>query len=97
MSGGSFNYAYHHVSSFVYELKNKLDAQQHGEAEKMPDTVLKMLSRISVVAELSSDLMREVEYLFSHDTSEGTFMRRVEKIMDEFSDKTEQMEFDDDA
>lgn len=82
MSGGSFDYAYSSVSRFADDLRNKLDEQgkPNGEGWTQPEwtpDVSAKLAEIAALAERVSKLMKEAEWLYSGDTGEDTFMRRV--------------------
>jgi hypothetical protein len=82
MSGGSFNYAFMAVDRFVEELNVKLDEKQdyfdHANTYQELCDILRS-------ARLTAKLMKEVEWLYSGDTSEESFMQRVMEIRHEFS------------
>ena len=85
MSGGSFNYAYSHASSFADELANKLNlfdkVNDWGEKPNyFPPEVLAKLNEIKATVEHAAKIMREVEWLYSGDTGDETFMRRINEI-----------------
>lgn len=86
MSGGSFDYAYERFSRFADELHNKLDHQGEdlrgdGWLEtSWPEDVSKRLNGIAKLAAYVSLLAKEVEWLYSGDTSEDTFRVRVAEI-----------------
>ncbi len=85
MSGGSFNYAYSHMAMFADELAQKLDdwdiTDEYGYKTYSfkPETLAK-LREIQIAAERIAKLMREAEWLYSADTSDDSFMRRVAEI-----------------
>jgi len=83
MSGGSFDYAFSHVDRFADELEVKLDpAYRDGYGEPLdfePATVAK-LREILALATCTAKLIREAEWLFSGDTGDESFMRRVLEI-----------------
>ena len=76
MSGGSFEYAYHHVAEFAAQLEDYLDSDEGVFKPDVKDT----LHGIVLIALRASRLMREVEWLYSGDTGEDTFMQRVKEI-----------------
>ena len=85
MSGGSFDYAYSKVEFFVDCLEVKLD--QHDRVDRFGCTpndyspvVLDKLRQILLLSRYTAKLMREVEWLYSGDTSEESFMKRVQQI-----------------
>ena len=84
MSGGSFRYAYNHVEQFVEELHNKIDdndkPNEWGDGFGFSPEVLVKLQEAVHIATLSAKLMKEVEWLYSGDTGEDTFLERVAKI-----------------
>lgn len=84
MSGGSFRYAYNHVEQFVEELHNKIDdndkPNEWGDGFGFSPEVLVKLQEVVDIATLSAKLMKEVEWLYSGDTGEDTFLERVAKI-----------------
>lgn len=75
MSGGSFNYAYGHVIQFSEELKNSIDKN----IDEFPSEVMEKLKQIIIKTEEAAFLMKEVEWLYSGDTSDKTFMERIKK------------------
>lgn len=85
MSGGSFNYAYMHTSNFADELGCKLDEfDKVDDWEQKPNyfepAVLAKLREIKTLAERAALLMKEAEWLYSGDTGEESFLRRVAAI-----------------
>ncbi len=78
MSGGSFNYAWLLVNEFFLNLEERLERPEI-EDDFQPATISK-LREIAETIHLASKLMREVEYLYSGDTGNETFMERVAEI-----------------
>jgi hypothetical protein len=84
MSGGSFDYAYGHVAQFADELENKLDtAGVEGFDPWNSPEVVARLRRLVIDARRVSALMKEAEWLYSGDTGEDTFSKRVAKLDEE--------------
>ena len=85
MSGGSFDYAYSRVNIFADELGNKIDntdiLNEWGEKPNSfsPEVVAK-LREIQTITVRTAKLMREVEWFYSSDTGEDTFLSRVSEI-----------------
>jgi hypothetical protein len=86
MSGGSFNYAYAQTIDFADSLMNMLESQgeddpRNGfpEPEWEREVTLK-LKFIAYAAHVTGALMKEAEWLYSGDTSEATFLKRVNEI-----------------
>jgi len=85
MSGGSFDYAFTRVNQFADELRIKLENRkkqnEYGEVcYDYSDEVITELTNIKLAAFTLSDLMKEVEWLYSGDTGEETFLRNVADI-----------------
>lgn len=85
MSGGSFDYAYFKVEMFADELADKLNSSdkvnKYGEKPYLFEEVTMMkLHEIEKLARYTFRLMKEVEYLYSGDTSDDSFMARVTEI-----------------
>lgn len=85
MSGGSFDYAYGRVDQFADELGVRLDEHakknEYGETpHDFEPTTREKLREIEVMARHTAKLMKEVEWLFSGDTGEASFMARVMEI-----------------
>lgn len=73
MSGGSFDYAYSKVNYFVDDLDDKLNDPEYVFSPE----VMAKLREIKGIAENTAQLMRAVEWLYSGDDSEETFLRKV--------------------
>lgn len=76
MSGGSFGYSYYYVNTFINELELKLKRKTEFDLE--PETV-KMLKNILALAKITSNLMKETEWMYSSDTGEAFFMKEAKK------------------
>lgn len=76
MSGGSFNYAYSHVEWFADELGIRLSEKP----DEFDPATMEKLREIEVLTRRTATLMKEVEWLFSQDTSPESFMARVLEI-----------------
>jgi hypothetical protein len=84
MSGGSFNYEYARMQDFADDLRERLTQQgQVVDGWKIgtwePAVAVKM-EEISHIVDHAAKLAKEVEWLYSGDTGEDTFMRRVQEI-----------------
>lgn len=77
MSGGSFDYAYSRVNSFVEELTDKVNK---SEIELNPETAY-ALGEIAGVASIVARLMRETEWFYSGDHSEESFMKLIRPLL----------------
>lgn len=83
MSGGSFNQAWIRAGHFAEGLKELLD---HPTEEEIfhHETIAKLREIENKVLQ-AGKLMREVEYLYSGDTGNETFLERVAEIEKEWS------------
>ena len=84
MSGGSFDYAYARMQDFADDLRERLTQQgQVVDGWKVgiwePEVAAK-LAEIAALVDHVAKLAREAEWLYSGDTGEETFMRRVQEI-----------------
>ena len=85
MSGGSFDYVYLRVERFADELGQRLDEfDKENEWGCQPDkyepATLGKLREIESLARHVAKLMKEAEWLYSRDTGEGSFIKRVAEI-----------------
>jgi hypothetical protein len=84
MSGGSFDYAYRHMVEFAEELRDMLSQQGQRkdgwEVGTWEPQVAAKLAEIAAIVDHAAKLAKEVEWLYSGDTGEETFMWRVAKI-----------------
>jgi hypothetical protein len=93
MSGGSFNYAYRRVETFVEELETKVrhavspaevvEGEDIKERRHVPDFSLSTLARLSEIAKMSehvAKLMREAEFLYSGDNCEDSFHENLAEL-----------------
>jgi len=86
MSGGSFNFAYSRVNEFVETLQERLDnieeTNEYGEQpNKFSPEVIQMLREIEQTVRTTALVMKEVEWLYSGDTGEDTFVTNVYDIV----------------
>ena len=85
MSGGSFDYIYSRTDNFADELGLKIDQADEvndwGEKPyKFEPATLAKLKEIEKLARYTAKLMKEAEWLYSGDTGDDSFMRRVAEI-----------------
>ena len=84
MSGGSFNYEYARMQDFADDLRERLT--QQGQVVDgwaigtWEPAVAAKLAEIAALVDHAAKLAREAEWLYSGDTGEDTFMRRVQEI-----------------
>ena len=83
MSGGAFDYSFTTVNQFVDDLDEKLKDPEWRFSSK----VKKKLNQILKQAIFFSETMREVEWLYSGDTGEDTFLERIKTIEKELANR----------
>lgn len=81
MSGGHFNdsgYVYYKISQFADELENELEEKKYF-AEYEPE-VLKIMKEALPSIRRTAKMMKEIDYYFSGDTGEESFLRRIKEL-----------------
>ena len=80
MSGGSFGYAYSRVEIFVEELCERIEnndtKDEYGYSPDYSPEVISKLSRIADEAAALAKKMKDVEWMYSGDIGEETFLER---------------------
>jgi hypothetical protein len=89
MSGGSFDYAYCKAGQFADDLGLRLDeVDKVDEWGEMPNKVCPeaygKLREIERIVRQTAVLMREVEWLYSGDTSDESFLQRIDEITEKW-------------
>ena len=93
MSGGHFNdngYIYHKVSQFAYELEEEIqnngrekeDCGYYGEKyypSHSPEVIEYLEEQVHFLHKMG-DIMRHIDYLYSGDHGDDTFMERVMEV-----------------
>lgn len=77
MSGGSFGYAYSKMQQFAEELRVRLEDDDQGWDDP---AVARTLHEIAALADRAAAYAKEAEWLYSGDTGEESFLRRVAQI-----------------
>lgn len=90
MSGGAFNYAYCRVNEFADDLRIRLDERdkvdEYGYTpNSLSDEVYDTMRKIERLARFMAEMMKEVEWLYSADTGEDTFMKYVKQIEEKYN------------
>ena len=88
MSGGSFNYAYHHAKMFADEVVIRLSEQgkvirHHGWEDVNPSYTPEEAAALQYCADQAmraAKLMKAAEWFCSGDTGTDTFLREVEAM-----------------
>lgn len=86
MSGGHLRpeYCYYQVSQFADELEHAIEnndrKDEWGYCHGYGEDVLSYLREQVVVIRKMSQVMRDIDYLYSGDHGEDSFLERVKKI-----------------
>lgn len=82
MSGGHFNYGCFQCSEFFFRVKKSLEDIENGNEEYPPDlneeTKLKLHCLIDIMEQLDP-MLREIEWIWSGDTSNESFLKAIDK------------------
>ncbi len=76
MSGGSFDYIYSRISMFGEDLSEKLNTTPN---EWSPEVTEKLYDIVDII-EYASMLAKEVEWLYSGDIGEESFLKYLSEI-----------------
>lgn len=87
MSGGHFNgsgYVYYQVNQFADELENEIEnnheIDEFNYARNFNDEVIFELKKYIPELKKVSEIMRAIDYLYSGDDSEDSFLRKIKNI-----------------
>jgi len=84
MSGGSFDYNCFRISQFAEELKNRIDENDHedeyGYASRFNKETIEKLNQCQRIIELAGQLAHDIEWLYSGDIGEDTFLKRIKEF-----------------
>jgi len=87
VSGGAFDYGCFRISQFAEELQNKIDGNDRkdetGYQLSFNAEVIDALRSSQRLIELAGKLSHEIEWLYSGDIGEETFMARYHNITGE--------------
>ena len=75
MSGGSFDYAFRHVDTFIADLERRLHRPHEHISPKMRASLKELLGR---ARQLARD-MHTVEWYFSGDIGEEIYFKRIKE------------------
>jgi len=87
MSGGHFNdngYIYHQVDQFAYELEEEIQnnnvKDEYGYTPNRSPEVIEYLEEQVHILHKMADIMRHIDFLYSGDHGDDTFMDRVMEV-----------------
>lgn len=84
MSGGSFDYKCFEVTYFSDELKRKIqynNVPKYGWCPNYSDETIKKLEECARIISLVGELAHDIEWLYSGDIGEETFVKNCDEIM----------------
>ena len=94
MSGGHFDHSQFHISEFARQLQNEIDnndkpvPDEDGDAYfdwggyKFTPETLALLQRCQQVLAVAGEVAHHIDYLYSSDIGEDTFLKRVTPELD---------------
>ena len=94
MSGGYFNdrgYEYYKVEQFADELEveiqnnNKPDEYEYDAPNLSPETIKYLRKQLRQMRK-TAEIMRHIDYLYSGDHGEDSFMERVKEVEAKYND-----------
>jgi hypothetical protein len=93
MSGGHFNdngYEYYKVAQFADELEaeisNNFEKDDYGFAHEYPPEVIEYLKDQLPKMRKMVEIMRHIDYLYSGDHGDDSFMERVKEVEEKYKD-----------
>ena len=85
MSGGHYNYQYHHIFNLAddirTDIKNNDVEDDFGFKFGYTTELLEVLEVITAHMEILGKMAKEIEWLYSDDIGEETFLERIEEII----------------
>ena len=90
MSGGHFDYAYFRISMLAEDLKHEIDTNESMERNEWDEVrgyhfnkeTIQILKECHTIIEKAGKLAHEIEWLYSGDYGEESFMEVIKPIMD---------------
>lgn len=87
MSGGHFDYSYHRVNEFTdrleMDIKNNKKEDEYGYSYDYSDETIYNLTRVLHFSKMLSEIMKEVEWMYSGDTGEDDFNKEYKSFINE--------------
>ena len=86
MSGGSFEYGHFRISGFAEELAMKIHENntkdEYGWSNDFCKETIERLKHAHHIIEKTGELAKEIEWLYSGDTSDESFCNAYDELMD---------------
>jgi len=91
MSGGHFcdcGYIYHRVSQFAYELEEEIQNNNVKDEDDFahnysPEVIEYLEDQVHFIHKMA-DIMRHIDFLYSGDHGEDSFMERVREVEEKY-------------
>ena len=84
MSGGAFDYAYHHIGNMADELEKKITADYDPQdGYHLDPHTLDRMRVLLAILRAAKDMSYSAEWLYSGDTGEEQFGADFDKALDE--------------
>jgi len=84
MSGGHFNHSYYHFNMFADDLEEEIlhnnDKNDCNHSYDFSNQTIKELNKIIKLCRKCANLVYEVEYLYSGDIGEESFLKNIKEI-----------------
>lgn len=87
MSGGYFEYKQHYINDIIDKLEKFLEDQKNKEREEVddfyvyPDNIIVHAMYTLNLLKLSQVFLNRLDYLFSYDESEDSYIENLKKDM----------------
>lgn len=89
MSGGHFDYGCFRISQFAEELQHEIDINSDLTTDRFGDAVgynfseetMERMVKAHALIETAGKLAREIEWLYSGDSGEESFIKLVDKLL----------------
>jgi hypothetical protein len=95
MSGGSFDYKCFLISQFAEELemkiRNNMEKNEWGECDGFSPSTIAALKRCHHIIQCAGDMAKEIEWLYSSDIGEDTFMVEFNKLVANYIVRSEEL------
>lgn len=82
MSGGHFNYAYSIINCLAEDLQHEIDINsEQDESAHLSNETIDILKKCQEMLDRAGRLAREVEWLYSGDLSQESFLKFIKPII----------------
>lgn len=85
MSGGSFDYKCFVIREFAEELKEKIECNEESFYSPL---IMDVLKECQKSIEMAAELAHHVEWLYSGDHGEESFLKLVNETLEKYTDES---------